>query len=639
MDRTRLYLYPNQDVISEDDLQKAEFFVESFCRACKVPDINDFLEFGTAVQILSLGKKISDEKKKEYNSFLAKNFILFLNENIADIVSGISNIYIKLFWSYFDKFHMYKNMKPGMFYNLLEKNRKQVVYILQYKNIVKHFDNLFVRFIKEHDTLDEEIIRNLLVAKNKTCDMYLPEGVESADYQIVFQRYVDSANPRNDLLQLMIESRLSFPYEVSDTIKLAALKKKKIVEENILKSDTAKRINLEVIFKKLPDNKVYDEEYKDGNYKKYYDSDWLNSELDFPTIMNNFIYIFQYVDMFGQSTFPARFSQMGVLERLVGYHSGKDYIKGFAFETTEKFQSMSLKGYIDILRGHNIRIEEVIQWFFSTYLPSEFNIEGFRFWAPSDQSTLPDKIRAIFSEIEAVRNQFDLYVQYGEINHVILSFSSKPKRIFQIGSLLSDKYLYINDELSGLTKECNLLFSSQSPLLYNDLLNENDKNFSQIINKRCINKSAYQNVSIYLDLLYWLESRKAIHILDDGIIKPNNNRLNILYCLFEDGVICPYYSPFQEKPVLDIINQLLKSKELIPESSLFNHDESAYLDYVLNKAEFLNSRDLRNKYIHGDYPSDPAEQIQDYLTALRIALLTVIKINEDIRLFTENNQS
>lgn len=638
MNRTRLCLYPNQDVVSEDDLQKAEYFVESFSRICKIPDINDFLEYGTAVQILSLGKKIGAEKKKEYNSFLAKNFVLFLDENIADIVSGISNIYINLFWSFFDKFHMYIKMKPEVFYDVLERNRKQIVYILQYNNIVKYFNDIFVRFIKEYDTLDEEIIRNLLVAKDKICNMYLPEGLEPADYQTVFQRYVDSASPRNDLLRLMIESRLSFPYEISDTIKLAALKKKKIVEENILKSDTVKGIVLEVIFKKLPDNKVYDEEYKDGNYKKYYDSDWLNSELDFSTIMNNFIYIFQYIDMFGQSTFPARFSQMGVLERLLGYHSGKDYIKGFAFDTTETFQSMSLKGYINILRGHNIRIEEVIQWFFSTYLPSEFNIGGFRFLAPSDQSTLPDKIRAIFSEIEAVRNQFDLYVQYGEINHTILSFSSKPKRISQIGSLLSDKYLYINEELSDLTKECSLLFSSQSPLLCNGLLNENDKNFSQMINKRCINKDAYQNIPIYLDLLYWLENRKAISILDNGIIKPNNNRLNILYCLFEDGVICPYYSPFQEKPMLDIINQLLKSKELLSESSLFNRDESAYLDYILNKAEFLNLCDLRNKYIHGDYPSDPAEQMQDYLTALRIALLTVIKINEDIRLFTENNQ-
>lgn len=639
MNRTRLCLYPNQDVVSGDDLQKAEYFVESFSRICKIPDINDFLEYGTAVQILSLGKKIGAEKKKEYNSFLAKNFVLFLDENIADVVSGISNIYINLFWSFFDKFHMYKKMKPEVFYDVLERNRKQIVYILQYNNIVKYFNNIFVRFIKEYDTLDEEIIRNLLVAKDKICNMYLPEGLEPADYQTVFQRYVDSANPRNDLLRLMIESRLSFPYEISDTIKLAALKKKKIVEENILKSDTAKGIVLEVIFKKLPDNKVYDEEYKDGNYKKYYDSDWLNSEVDFSTIMNNFIYIFQYIDMFGQSTFPARFSKMGVLERLIGYHSGKDYIKGFTFDTTETFQSMSLKGYIDILRGHNIRIEEVIQWFFSTYLPSEFNIEGFRFLAPSDQSTLPDKIRAIFSEIEAVRNQFDLYVQYGEINHMILSFSSKPKRISQIGSLLSDKYLYINEELSDLTKECRLLFSSQSPLLCNGSLKENDKNFSQMINKRSINKDAYQNIPIYLDLLYWLENRKAISILDNGIIKPNNNRLKILYCLFEDGVICPYYSPFQEKPMLDIINQLIKSKELIPESSLFNRDESAYLDYILNKAEFLNSRDLRNKYIHGDYPSDSAEQMQDYLTALRIALLTVIKINEDIRLFTENNQS
>ena len=94
MNRTRLCLYPNQDVVSEDDLQKAEYFVESFSRICKIPDINDFLEYGTAVQILSLGKKIGAEKKKEYNSFLAKNFVLFLDENIADVVSGISNIYI-----------------------------------------------------------------------------------------------------------------------------------------------------------------------------------------------------------------------------------------------------------------------------------------------------------------------------------------------------------------------------------------------------------------------------------------------------------------------------------------------------------------------------------------------------------------
>ena len=78
---------------------------------------------------------------------------------------------------------------------------------------------------------------------------------------------------------------------------------------------------------------------------------------------------------------------------------------------------------------------------------------------------------------------------------------------------------------------------------------------------------------------------------------------------------------------------MIEEDELVWESSLFNRKEQDYLDYMLNKSKFDNGLDLRNRYLHGNNTFDIGEQEEDYIKTLKIAILTVLKISEDIRLY------
>ena len=64
-------------------------------------------------------------------------------------------------------------------------------------------------------------------------------------------------------------------------------------------------------------------------------------------------------------------------------------------------------------------------------------------------------------------------------------------------------------------------------------------------------------------------------------------------------------------------------------STLFTEPEQAYLNYILNKAEFSNGLDLRNKYIHSTYSKKEDEQKTDYITLLKLMVLIVTKINDE----------
>ena len=74
----------------------------------------------------------------------------------------------------------------------------------------------------------------------------------------------------------------------------------------------------------------------------------------------------------------------------------------------------------------------------------------------------------------------------------------------------------------------------------------------------------------------------------------------------------------------------------------FSKPEQDYLNYILNKSEFSNGLDLRNKYIHDTCPLDEKIQRQDYMELLKIMVLIMIKINEEFCLLmpvTENTEN
>jgi len=126
--------------------------------------------------------------------------------------------------------------------------------------------------------------------------------------------------------------------------------------------------------------------------------------------------------------------------------------------------------------------------------------------------------------------------------------------------------------------------------------------------------------------LHWLIERGVVRLDDDGKLTIDKSRALVLYDLHKNEVLCPHSYDSELRRLLD---GLVGNGELKYDDTLFSKPEQDYLNYMLNKSEFSNGLDLRNKYSHDTCSLDEKVQIHDYLELLKILVFIVIKINEE----------
>ena len=136
-----------------------------------------------------------------------------------------------------------------------------------------------------------------------------------------------------------------------------------------------------------------------------------------------------------------------------------------------------------------------------------------------------------------------------------------------------------------------------------------------------LNDFAYYQV----EPIKWLISRGVLWEDDENTIHLKKERWVILKDLYVHEVICPYYY----KAFRSTLDSLITSGDLRYENTLFSKPEQDYLNYILNKADFSNGLDLRNKYLHGSYTHDEEEQENDYDQMLLVIALVIMKINQE----------
>ena len=133
-----------------------------------------------------------------------------------------------------------------------------------------------------------------------------------------------------------------------------------------------------------------------------------------------------------------------------------------------------------------------------------------------------------------------------------------------------------------------------------------------------------------LEFLRLLEKEDVL-ILENEVVKLNKKLAFLLKDLYYNEVLClSYLEDFS-----DILNELLLKKYIKISSSLFSISEQNYINYMLNKNEYTNGPNLRNKYIHSTYSLDPNVQEEDFYELLKVIIAIVGKINEEFILHEE----
>src|SRR5699024_3626983 len=126
-------------------------------------------------------------------------------------------------------------------------------------------------------------------------------------------------------------------------------------------------------------------DYKENRFYISVSSNWIRDNLDYPTLLNNFIHIYNFVDKENRIEFNSKPNHTSTLEKVfMNTDLKKVYVKSSCFDVYNSFAVIAMIPYCEFLeKDCNIRIEEVLQWFFDEYLVNEFNIHDFIVNMPS----------------------------------------------------------------------------------------------------------------------------------------------------------------------------------------------------------------------------------------------------------------
>ena len=144
--------------------------------------------------------------------------------------------------------------------------------------------------------------------------------------------------------------------------------------------------------------------------KYTYSKTWLEENLDYPTILNNLIYLFEFVDSKMNSTFVSRKSDLSIMESTLGTKGKTEYIRGIVFLQKDIISLLQTEAYVKELSLHDINLEDVIAWFFKDYLSLEFNANDFYFSPSSKGTTYREQCRNLLIEMDSILKQFNMFV-------------------------------------------------------------------------------------------------------------------------------------------------------------------------------------------------------------------------------------
>lgn len=614
-------------------LEKAEKVINSFDENSSHDDINYILElynisllFDSQGRLNAWNDVYYCDLKSKVNRFIPIISKYFSNLDILKIKSfynKISRQYQEDFWKLFSRFKVYKKIKNEEFLSILYEFNVSVYLILIHQIIVKYYNNEISDYMKHSRLTAVILIEHYLVKKE--IKYYIPESLLLEDQLTIIENYINSKEANPNYLELLYESRSRKEFPISDKIRLKAKRRySELVGKDSI-SESGFLYNLTVSFSDIREAiRVFDEDLL--NYKVTYSRLWIKDNLDNATLLNNFIYLFEYVDYHIRSTFPSKEYELGFLEKFAGVKGIKRYNIGLSFNVKNILALMQIKLYCQVLSEFDKRLEDIFKWFFEEYLRDEFAVEGFTLSIPSENSTFLEKVRTVSSEIDSILRQFNLYIENGEIDRELLEISRNRPLIENIPSFFEKKYGYIEDrELLNISE---YLFSDQSQLGYieNKVVYSNFEEL--IINEEVLISDFPDYNRVLINLLI---EKNIIYKNEQGYICFEEDITRILKDYYYNKVICINY--YKNSPVLD---SLISTGKIVCESRLFSRLEQEYLNFILNDRLFDNGPALRNKYSHGNNPINVEDHEKDYFQVLKIIVLIIIKINEEFCLRDDN---
>ncbi|GAB6093042.1 hypothetical protein [Furfurilactobacillus curtus] len=493
----------------------------------------------------------------------------------------------------------------------------KVVYPLQ-EQVIR------ARYGRDLTTIVMQDLRNIgLVLNPKLYDAELPEEFNQHQIETFLLNYIGSEAPNPNMLERVATSR-----SVNDSIRLKAQKKYQEIIVNVLKEEKANslgigtKVSINFTLDTLHLYKLHAEIEDNVNFANVeYNGLVLNELIDWPTILNNFIYIFGFIDNFGILTISSQVEDDGSLERAFRYESGSILNTGTSFQLKNQQALLSFVSYYRFLANRGIQLERVVEWFFSDYLASNFNVNGLSVNLPKGEEAPEIKALLAMTQLHRIVRMFDLLALDKDFDRGLVDNYSHTKNDFRdIGSSFKRKYGKIIDP--DLLRCEGTLFSDQSPMP-----SKKERYFADLVLKENIKRSELDEYQS--KLLDFLLEQKVLICADEIIRFRSFEVYQILKYDFKNDCIpvMEMHLQFKKHPILDDLFQKGKVRGI---TRLLTDREASVFNYYFSDF-YANGLGLRNKYAHGAFNSFSEEKHQNnYMLTLMFMVMLIIKINAEL---------
>lgn len=544
------------------------------------------------------------------------------DENFHQLIQGLEPLYLTDLLELLAHFGLYKRTSGRIVLKALVSEGYPLWALLGNSNLVKTYTHEIVDLISTDPAGPELIIRKHL-EQDASDTIYLPANLSIEQQKEMVRRYLVSEVINPNLVELISKAPTYENTLVDARMKLQANKVHELWLTDFFKNRPGMEVGYEslIVEDQLEPVIVVSEDTKT---KASFSHEWLEETLDPPSILNNFIYLFEFADQSMRLNYPSFSSEMGALERLIGIKGTGVYPQGIGFRTKSSAFLGNLMIYERFLRKNDRNLEEIIQWFFEEYLQAQFQASNFAFSPSSDGATFLEKCRHLFAEMDGILKQFTIFVEEGELDPELLSVTSNSVKFKDVPSLVPGKYTYLGTDRDMHAVMAHM-FSDQSSLLYLDEERQG-KSGAELI---YTHKPAYAELTpLQESVTDFLVQQEILEIAGGILTIKNQYQMRVLRDIFEKGAASYYfYGPLGRKS----IDQMMERNWLSKHSSLLTEQEASYYNFVLNQVEYTDGPDLRNKYMHGSQldSADKEEHYSTYLAVLKLLVGLVIKINDE----------
>lgn len=592
-----------------------------------IENFNHIIELWNILQYLDAGfypPKLDEDEKRELDELklkLPKIICTYLNKHKTQIEEDFETLgydYISDFWHIIARYNCFILYPKEILIQLIKLNPIfNLPSVLEERKLVEYLDEYLSTYLSQFETTAELLLNNVIESQHRENKAYhFPKSLTIQDKEGIIIKYINGEQRNLNYLRVISNLRNSDQLSISDKTRLLCKRAEEEENQKILEKGEVISRTIELKFDYSKDFPLIDNSdtvlvYNLGSLKNHE----LKKELEI------LFQSFKFINRWGGIN-SISYKNEESLYDIFGFKNKSDYRTTHEFFMKNKIALMQFSGFEKGLEFFKTDTEELFQQIVS-YINETLGCSLIYNRSQSGSSTL-SKLRHLLAEQESIIKQYNCLVMEGSVDQDLINISSDAVLYSEIPSLIGqgNKYVSLNCKNIEFINFQKLL-SSENTTFYRKIDETYYSLYIQLI-KGEDPEIKYERQKEYLNEM----------VKKDILMKSNNGKYiitplgRLLYLLYHVDFVEIDKLPY---PIQLILPELHHKGIIEYSSHLLHKEEADYFNYWLNKKDFSNGYDLRNKYMHGSNPLDESQIENDYLKVKFLFCMLLLKIIEDTK--------